>query len=201
LTDSDHSPDLSPPPTGFVVGIPRLLLYTAGYCYGAATKEGGRDWTKSGLSLAQIALSASAIEAWVGEWFAIAKERGELPDALKDKDLLPRGRPHEIVKEIVKAKCGVTLGDAEWYRKMRCLFELRNHLLHYAPAPREPGELPDALNECVRTGTFVPEGDDNMDWTSRMLVPSVASTASAIADETIEALWDLLVAPGSGDAA
>ena len=167
MSDTAPSPESIPPPKGFVQGIPRLFLYTAGFCVGRASLKGEPQWTEAGLSLAAIALSASAVESWIAEWFAVAKGRGELPDDLKDLEMLPRGRPHEIIKQVVRSKRGVQLGEEEWYREMRCLFELRNHLLHYNPIPRELGSFPDALKDCIARGRLKPGGSDEMDWTSR----------------------------------
>ena len=201
MADVTPRADIVPQPKGFVQGIPRLFLYTAGFCVGRASVKGDPEWTEAGLSLAAIALSASAVESWIAEWFAIAKKRGELPEDLKDLEMLPRGRPHEIIKQVVKSKRGVQLGEEEWYREMRCLFELRNHLLHFNPIPRELGTFPEALKDCIARERIKAGGTDEMDWTSRLLLPQVASQAAMIAHASINALWNLLVEAPDGDAA
>jgi hypothetical protein len=180
-----ENPPHDPNRPGHVAGIGRLLIYEAGFLTGAANGVANDPWQAGGHCLAAIVLAAAAVEAQVGEWVALPANRD------KYKDDAPRwraqsGRTHEVIKAIIRKEGGGDVGSMPWYGRMRCLFALRSHLLHYFPEPRLVGTFPERLEDCIRQGHLVPAGDDAMDWTSRLLTPSVASQAASIAHEAID---------------
>jgi hypothetical protein len=143
-----------------------------------------RDWDVAGPSLAAIILCAAAVEAHVGEWLAFEPQRSTIrPKVLASGQT---SRFHDVIKSIVREAAGVTLGGEPWFARLRCLFHLRNALLHYYPEPRQRGSFPDKLLGCVTGKQLVPGGDDSMDWTSRLMLPDVAGQAAGIAHEAID---------------
>ena len=181
-------PQGSDPPSGFVAGINRLLVYFSGLAAGSALRS-TEPWDVAGYTIASIVASAAAVEATVGEYLAYPKNQvffaGEIEQWNKS---LPR--PYEMIKTIIRKRTGRDVGEMQWYDRMRCLFEVRNQLVHYRPLVREVGTFPDELQDCIRKHVITPGGDETMDWTSRLLVPSVAGQAAAIADAAIHGFLD-----------
>jgi len=176
--------DVPDPKIGWVTGINRLLVYFSGVAV-AGAEGSGRDWMVAGYSVAAIVVSAAAIEATVGEFLAYPKNQTLFKVEIDEwSRTLPR--PYEVVKTIVRKKAGKDVGTLVWYDRMRCLFELRNLLVHYRPQARPVGTFPPELADCVRKHGLEPSGDDSMDWTSRVIVPDVAAQAAAIAQAAID---------------
>lgn len=135
-------------------------------------------------------LAAAAVEARIGEWLAFEPQRSTLGPKLLT-GAMPR--PAELVKRIVKEKTGRVLDSELWFARLTCLFHLRNALLHYYPEPRTRGSFPAKLLGCISARHITPGGDTTMDWTSRLILPSVSFDAAAAAHEAIEE-FDKLVA-------
>jgi len=174
--------------SGWVAGINRLLLYFSGLAVGRA-QSGARDSDVAGDSIAAIVASAAAVEATVGEFLAYPKNESFFAAEVEEwKKGLPR--PHDVIKTIVRKKTSRDVGALIWYDRMRCLFELRNVLVHYWPQIRAAGTFPDELADCIRKHALEPSGDDSMDWTSRVLVPDVAAQAASIAQAAIDGFLD-----------
>ena len=184
--------------SGFVTGINRLLVYFSGLAVGAASK-GKRDWDVASYSIAAIVASAAAVEATVGEYLALPPNQAFFAGELDEwRRSLPR--PYEIIKAIIKRHSGKEVGAMPWYDRMRCLFELRNHVVHYYPRIRQVGTFPEDLEPCIRKHIVEPAGDASMDWTSRLLVPEVASQAASIAQEAIHGFLEEVEGPRDGAA-
>lgn len=149
------------------------------------------DTDRGGHSLSAIILAVASVEATVGEWFAIAKGRGELPGELAEYGELPRDRITDTMKDAILASTGHNTGEMVWFDRLRCLFELRNQLVHYHPQPRKRGQFPQPLDDCIRKKMISPGGDETMDWTSRLLLPGVAGQACDIAREARNRFLDL----------
>ena len=174
--------------SGWVAGINRLLVYFSGLSVGRA-QSGAQDWDVAGDSIAAIVASAAAVEATVGEYLAYPKNQTLFVAEIEEwKKGLPR--PYELIKAIVRKKTGRDVGTLLWYDRVRCLFELRNLLVHYRPQIRAAGTFPDELADCVRKHALHPSGDETMDWTSRLLVPTVAGEAASIAQAAIDGFLD-----------
>jgi hypothetical protein len=95
-----------------------------------------------------------------------------------------RRRPaNEVVKAIIRNRTPEATFDGNgWYRDLTALHELRNHVVHYYPEKMETGTFPDRLAPHVGAkATFKPVGDETMDWTSRLIVKSVALKAVKVA--------------------
>jgi len=175
-------------PSGFVAGINRLLVYFAGVAVGSA-HSASEDWDVAGYSIVGIIVSAAAVEATVGEYLALPQNRSFFASDLEQwKQSMPR--THEIIKSIVTKRSGKKVGDLAWYDRMRCLFELRNKVVHYYPEFRLAGTFPAELEACISKKAIHPGGDDSMDWTSRLLVPAVAGQAALIAQQAIDGFLD-----------
>jgi len=173
---------------GWVAGINRLLLYASGLAVGRAM-SGTLDWDIAGDSASAIVLSAAAIEATVGEVLAYPKNQALFATEIEEwSTSIPR--PYQVIKTIIRKTSGTDVGTLVWYDRMRCLFELRNLLVHYRPQIRPVGTFPDEITDCIRKHMLKPSGDDSMDWTSRLLVPAVAAQASSIAEAAIHGFLD-----------
>jgi hypothetical protein len=131
-----------------------------------------------------MVLAAAAVEAHVGEWLALEDHRKLLETEIEEwKKSLPR--PPQIIKTIVSKTSGTTIGSLPWFDRLQGLFELRNHAVHYYPERRPLGQFPEKLEDYIRRRVITPVGTDDMDWTSRLLVSSVAEQALCIAFEAI----------------
>jgi hypothetical protein len=191
-------PDPPERPSGFVTGIDRLLVYFSGLAVGSAHRA-SIEWDVAGYSIAGIVASAAAVEATVGEYLAIPANESCFASEIEEwKKSLPR--PYDVMKTIIKKRSGKDVGPLRWYDRMRCLFELRNHLVHYRPQIRAVGTFPDDLQDCIRKHAITPGGDDSMDWTSRLLLPDIAAQAARIAQEAIHGFLDEAAASGKGAA-
>lgn len=176
------------PRSGWVAGINRLMVYTSGKSVGRARSETG-EWDVAGDCLLAIVAAAASVEATVGEFLAYPKNQALYATEIEEwRKGLPR--PHDVIKVIIRKTSGRDVGTLVWYDRMRCLFELRNSLVHYRPQIRAVGTFPEELGNCVRKRALIPGGDDTMDWTSRVLVPEVAAQAGDIAQAAIHGFLD-----------
>jgi hypothetical protein len=169
----------------FIEGIDRLLLDFSGRRVAAAREVTDDPWVHGGESATAIVLAAAAVEAHVGEWLAehgkAAGIAADTSEAWIDKHLSVAN----IVKNIFKHLDGPSVGNLRWYDGLRALCELRNHVVHYYPKRRKPGKWPKRLRPIIKNHTLEPAGDESMDWTSRLLVASVAEQALCLATEGI----------------
>ena len=53
-----------------------------------------------------------------------------------------RPDPHEVIKAVIKKRIGKDVGSLVWYDRLRCLFELRNSVIHYYPEIQRCGHVP-----------------------------------------------------------
>jgi hypothetical protein len=74
----------------------------------------------------------------------------------------------EIVKAVIKKRIGKDVGSLVWYDRLRCLFELRNSVIHYYPEIRDAGTFPGKPQDCMRKHGFQPGGDETMNCTLRV---------------------------------
>lgn len=187
---TEATPDSKP--SGFVSGLDRLLLDFSGRAIASA--RGSRvPWEHGGHSASAIILAAAAVEAHLGEWLARPENRKTFTSAAQvwKKKRTPTT---EIARAIVKKVSKKNAGSAKWYTRLKALFELRNLVVHYSPEHRPSGSWPSTLEPYVRNHTIEPVGGDSHDWTSRVLVSSVAEQAHCIACEAIRG-FDRMVSP------
>ena len=191
MTTPDTDADSGARPAGFVQGINRLLTYFAGMAV-AESQRAEDEWHTGGYSITAIVLSAAPVEAHVGEYLALRPNREFFAEEIEAwQKSLPR--PAEIVKTVIKKRAGEDVGSMAWYDRLRCLFELRNHAIHHYPEYREVGTFPKKLGECVRKHAITPVADEDADWTSRLLVGTVAAQALSIALEAIAGFDEAIV--------
>lgn len=128
---------------------------------------------QAGKVLSAILLSVAAIEAAVGVWSALFG-----PSYGVDDSVVKRWRgigPTDVMKDILtRVSPLVPISDVPWFTSYCAIVALRNHVAHYFPEYRTPGDWPDGLKGYVTGKLLVPGGDSTMDWTSRLLIPSVA---------------------------
>jgi hypothetical protein len=179
------------PTVGHVSGINRLYTFMLGQAVSAAgTSEQG--WHQTGHSMVAVILAAAAFEAHLGEFLGAPGFRRKFAEDLAVWRKRPP-RPHEALKTILKGLGVAGVSGLPWYQELRCLLELRNHVAHYYPEPRPVGSFPEKIEAtCIRKKILSPVGDNTMDWTSRLFVPSVAEQAAGIALSAIQE-FDLIV--------
>jgi len=182
---------------GFVSGIDRLLLDFASRAVSAA-RRATEPWDHGGDSITAIILSAAAVEAHVGEWVAVPENKKRLEETEIKRWKEERWPVYEIVKGVLSRLNRPNTGHFQWYKRLRALCELRNLAVHYYPEHRLVGTWPKAIEPYVHDHTIEPAGDDSMDWTSRILVSSVAEQAYCIACDAIRGFDDQVAAPEAG---
>jgi len=175
----------------FVAGFEDILLAEA---RAAATRSAAATTPRDAgaNALTAVILAVASVEALVGTWAAFFRV-----DYRIDDQTLARWRSrsiHDVVKDILmRLHPPLAVNELKWYGQLCAIYKLRNHVAHYFPEFRRPGTWPPELKEFVQNGTFVPEGDATMDWTSRLLVGSVAlqvvGYAAEIQDRFMEAAW------------
>jgi len=176
----------------FVAGIDRLLTEQAEKAAARAGRS-QKPWTHGGHAITAIILAAAGVEAHVGEWLARPPNRGRFtPDELAD---FRRQPANEVIKGIIKMRTPTfDFNTPVWYRDLVALHQLRNHVVHYYPEKMETGTFPQGLVPHVgRNTTFRPIGNESHDWTSRLIVRSVALKAVKVAKEA-QAQFDAAVA-------
>ena len=179
------------PIVGHVSGINRLYTYMLGQAVSAAHSS-RRDWDQTGHSMAAVILAAAAFEAHLGEFLGAPGFRRMFAKELEAWRKRPP-RPTEALKAILKGLGIADVTPLRWYQELRCLFELRNHVAHYYPEPRPVGSFPERIEAtCIQKQILTLVGDNTMEWTSRLFVPSIATQASSIALSAIRE-FDLIV--------
>lgn len=156
----------------FIAGFEEILLAEAETAATAASVA-DRPNLAGAKAMTAILLSVAAVEALVGTWSALFRNdygidqdtlgrwrRIGIPDIIKD--ILGRRHPPILVKEV------------KWFNGLCAITTLRNHVAHYSPEFRAPGTWPEEIAGIVTSRLLRPEGDESMDWTSRLLVGSVA---------------------------
>src|SRR5438309_1690043 len=127
----------------FVAGFERIMLEEATRAADAAARA--TTPRESGAkSLVSIVLAVAAVEALVGTWTAIFRDKYGI-----DKATLStwRNRPiNEVIKDILsRLKPSVAAESVAWYNPLCGIIKLRNHVAHYFPEFRVPGEWPTEL--------------------------------------------------------
>jgi hypothetical protein len=175
----------------FITGFETVLSSEAARAAIEAAAETNPS-VQAGKVLSTILLSVAAIEATVGIWTAFYGSGYGVDDRtlrewrgtsapLVMKDILSRLKPPVAVK------------DVSWYTGYCAIVVLRNHVAHYFPELRAPGTWPDELKGYITGRLLIPGGDDSMDWTSRLLIPSVANQViahgRAVIQGFVEVAW------------
>lgn len=167
----------------FIAGFERVLLDEAA----ASARAAASAATPAGQgakSIACVLLAVAAVEAAVYTWAAQHAARYQF-DATAIAEWRRMG-VHLVIKQIFgRFRPPVSVASLGWYNGLCCAVELRNHIAHYFPEARRPGTWPDSLKGCVTGKSFVPGGDDTMDWTSRLYVPAVAEQVATVARDAI----------------
>ena len=170
----------------FIEGIDRLLLDFAEQSAKESAGVADTPWEHGGRSVTAIILAAAAVEAHVGEWLAEHGEAEGISKAKRDEWASSTLSVADIIKQIFREMDRPTVGSVPWFDELKALSTLRNHVVHYYPMHREPGTWPEKLAPYIVNGTLLPGGDDGMDWTSRLLVSSVARQALKLAESAIK---------------
>jgi hypothetical protein len=156
----------------FIVGLEDVILQQA-RAAAAAARRASSPRDEGGNVITAIILAVAAVEALVGTWSAIFHEDYAIDDGTL-RTWRRRGAP-DILKDILgRLNPPIPVQDVGWYQPLCAIVALRNHAAHYFPEFRVPGTWPEGLEPYVRNRTFSPMDDDEMDWTSRLLVSSVA---------------------------
>lgn len=166
-------------------GVDQLLLQRARAEVALAT-DGDPTSEHAGHAITAILLAAAGFEAHIGEWLARpanhARFTGEELDAF-------RWRPgYKLVRAILRQRdAGKDPRAEKWYRRLKGLYELKHHVAHASGEKRDTGTFPPRLAPFIADGTFAPAGEVGVDWTSRLLVKSVAEHAVTIAEKAATA--------------
>lgn len=169
----------------WVSGIDRLLAQRA-RAELALASDGDPTSEPAGHAVAAIVLAIASFEAHLGEWLALPANRAAFaPD---DLDALLRKPGYKVALAILKKRNpGKSASSEGWYRRLRGLYQLRHHVAHVSPEKRDTETFPPKLAPYIADGTFKPAGDLSMDWTSRLIVKSVAEQAVTIAEKAVSA--------------
>lgn len=139
-------------------------------------------WEHGGHAITAIILAVAAFEAHVGEW--LAQPRVAAQFRRKEIDDLRWKPGYAAMVSIFKKRDSARNPEGNpWFERLKGLYELRNHVAHYTPEKRDVGTFPRRIDRYIQDGTFTPAGDHTMDWTSRLIVRSVANEAISICEE------------------
>ncbi len=166
-------------------GVDQLLIQRARAEVALAT-DGDPTAEHAAHAMTAILLAAAGCEAHLGEWLARpanqARFTGEELNAFRWKP------GYKVARAILRKRDAAKDPRAEkWYRRLKGLYELKQHVGHASPDKRDTGTFPSRLAPYIADGTFAPAGDVAVDWTSRLLVKSVAEHAVAIAERAATA--------------
>lgn len=169
----------------WVSGIDRLLAQRARAELELAS-DGDPTSEPAGHAVAAIVLAVASFEAHIGEWLAHPANHtfftAEELDALRWKP------GYKIALTILRKRhAGKSPSSEGWYRRLRGLYQLRHHVAHVSPERRDTETFPPRLAPYIADGTFKPAGDLGMDWTSRLIVKSVAEQAVTITEKAASA--------------
>ena len=178
---------------GFVSGIDALLLHCAMHEVERSNAAEYR-WDHAGHAISAIVLATAAVEAHIGEWLVKPAARTHFTAEESSRWRNASLPATKVCKTIVhKLHPAYDFSTAQWYFRLCGLYELRNSIVHYYPDHLPVGTWPDRLEPYVTCHVFDPGGDETMDWTSRMLLASVASQATEIAREAFHEFDQLLL--------
>jgi len=159
-------------PPIFVSGFETVLGSEAARAAIAAAAE-PNPAVQAGKVLSTILLSVAAIEAAVGVWTALFG-----PGYGIDEPVVKRWRgmgATDVMKDVLtRVSPSLPIAQVPWFPRYCAIVALRNHVAHYLPEYRHPGDWPEGLKGYVTGKLLIPGGDSTMDWTSRLLIPSVA---------------------------
>ena len=166
-------------------GVEQLLIQRARAELELAT-DGDPTPEPAGHALAVILLAAAAFDAHLGEW--LARPANHQRFTTEEMDSFRWKPGYRVVRALLRKRDTAKDPRAEkWYRRLKGLYELKAHVTHASPDKRDTGTFPPRLAPYIADGTFVPAGEVAVDWTSRLLVKSVASHAVAIAERSAAA--------------
>lgn len=169
-------------------GVGQLLMQRAQAELELAT-DGDPTPEPAGHALAAILLAAAAFDAHLGEW--LARPANTQRFTSEELDAFHWRPGYKVVRSILRKRDTSQDPRAEkWYRRLKGLYELKVHAAHASPDKRDTGTFPPRLAPYIADGTFAPAGEVAGDWTSRLLVKSVAQHAVAIAERAMAAFDD-----------
>ncbi len=166
-------------------GVEQLLIQRAHAEVELAT-DGDPTPEPAGHAVAAILLAAAAFDAHLGEWMARPANTQRFTTEELDGF---RWRPgYKTVRAILRKRDQAKDPRSEkWYRRLKGLYELQRQVTHASPDKRDSGTFPPRLAPYIADGTFAPAGEVAVDWTSRLLVKSVAEHAVAVAERAAAA--------------
>ena len=128
----------------------------------------------------------AGFEAHIGEWRAHPANSAFF--TAEELDGLRWKPGYKIALTILKRRhAGKSPSSEGWYRRLRGLYQLRHHVAQVSPERRDTEAFPPRLAPYIADGTFKPAGDLGMDWTSRLIVKSVAEQAVTISEKAASA--------------
>ncbi len=152
----------------------------------------GEPRLEAGGAAAAVLCAAAACEARVSEfltrWEAML---GPLPAELDQA----RGNPDALEqwKIVVRFhRPDFALGSSEEYRRLGCLFRLRDHVAHRHARLLQLDEWPRRLSDCVRQRTIPVRKAKASDWTSVIFVHEVAKWAAQTASAWLTLAGELV---------
>ncbi len=166
-------------------GVDQLLLQRARAEVALAT-DGDPTSEHAGHALAAIVLAAAAFEAHLGEW--LARPANSSRFTREELDAFRWKPGYKVARALLRKRdAAKDLGAEKWYRRIKGLSELKHHVTHASSERRDTGTFPPRLAPYIADGTFAPAGEVGGDWTSRLLVKSVAEHAVTIAERAAKA--------------
>ncbi len=152
----------------------------------ALATDGDPTPEPAGHALAAILLAAAAFDAHLGEW--MARPANHQRFTTEELEGLRWKPGYKVARAILRKRDTAKDPRAEkWYRRLKGLYELRAQVAHASSDKRDTGTFPPRLAPFIADGTFAPAGEVAVDWTSRLLVKSVAEHAVAIAERAAAA--------------
>lgn len=140
----------------------------------------------AGHALTAILLAAAAFDAHLGEW--LSRPANTQHFTAEELDGFRWKPGYKVVRAILRKRdTAKDPRNEKWYRRVKGLCELKAHAAHASPDKRDTGTFPPRLAPYIADGTFAPAGEVAVDWTSRLLVKSVAQHAVTIAERAAAA--------------
>lgn len=149
----------------------------------------------AGACASAILFAAAALEAELSEYATIKAESGapRLPHQVLSTVRDGRDGLHTRFERLLKHyDSSVNCQKHKPFQDLRCLVALRNCIAHRKAAFLKLGTWPEELRSCRRRIPYYKNGV--YDWTSVLLVPSVATWAIRVADNW-NAWWMSRVPP------
>lgn len=143
-----------------------------------------------GKAVTAIVLSMVAVETMIGTWTALFQDAYGI-DQSTVKTWRRKGS-HKTIKDILsRLQPPIAVGALGWYQRLSAFVALRNHCVHSYPQVRQAGTWPALLEPYIQNGAIRPIGDSTMDWTARLLVPTVAQQAVDCAKGVMDQFFSL----------